>query len=250
MPCCMRMFNALASARSASTRGNAMPDPTAARLGPRTPQAVLVSLLPLAAGQAYVILLVSIGNLNYFQALVVNLPEIWLASLSSMLFFSRSREVLRKRAVKLFAMTGAALVLSLLLLVAGTPERASGSGGTPAIFVFAGASLTADFIRQCLIYLAICLGSALLVAFISRAPARTWYQNVVLPSYIALVALFLSLVLLFVSGMRDATPQPWQTLALVCAFATLRLVLTGVIQLKSSDTQLQEDYQSFLSGTE
>lgn len=212
------------------------------------------ALVPVAAGQAYVIWLVFTGTTNYVQVVSFNLVELWLVWLCSMLFFSSSAQVFRQRAVKFFAMSGSVFFLLTVALLAGVSSHlVPGTRDQPLFRMIdlAGESLTGEFLLQSLLYVGLSLGLSLLVAFRSPDRGRTWYGNVVVPNGVTFLAIFLSLVLFFVSGMRDSSlPTFVRALVLVSILTLLRLVMVTFKLATTTEASVDAGYAMFKAGEE
>jgi hypothetical protein len=228
-----------------------MSEPANPLVQPRTRTGALFFLLPLIASQAYTIWLVAAAEISYFQVMVLNLAEVWLATLSSMIFFSPTMDVLKRRAVKQFGITGAVFFLLVVLALAGVSGAVSPGTREQPLFRMldlVSASLNGGLLINGVIYIGISLGMSLILAFASGKGGRAWYANVITPAYMTMLAIFLSVILFFITGMHDSrTPGLSSALFLVGIFFALRLLFAWLGQ-RMSKTDVEADYAKFMQG--
>jgi len=147
---------------------------------------VLRALLPFLISQAYVVWLVASSDIDGFQAMVMYVPEVLLASFSSAFLFSRSADVLANRTRQFLALLLGSFVLLVMLLLACTPpagaENADQQPGE-RMLAYARQALSGDLALRGSIYLVISFAASLVQAFASADPQRTWYDNVVRPAF-------------------------------------------------------------------
>jgi hypothetical protein len=225
---------------------------------------VLRALLPFLISQAYVVWLVASSDIDGFQAMVMYVPEVLLASFSSAFLFSRSADVLANRTRQFLALLLGSFVLLVMLLLACTPpagaENADQQPGE-RMLAYARQALSGDLALRGSIYLVISFAASLVQAFASADPQRTWYDNVVRPAFIAFLGIFLSAflfltgglgiawpVVLLVDGLSEATRHWLGSLCLVLTFIALRVLMIWFSRWRSTPEQRDQDYQAFLAG--
>jgi hypothetical protein len=246
------------------TEGASMPaSPQNAPIKGSLPAALSV-LLPFLVSQAYVVWLVATSDIDGFQAMVMYLPEIQLASFSSTFLFSRSYGVLAKRLLQFLGIVAGNFVLLVMLLFICTPEGGATSAAQQPgerMYAYAQQSLSGGLVVRSLIYLVISFVASLMQAFASADPPRTWYNNVVRPVFMAFMALFLSIFIFLTGGfglgwpvvfltanLSQTTRQWLGSLFLVSTFIVLRAVMTWFSGSRATDEQREQDYQAFLAG--
>ena len=198
------------------------------------------ALLPLCVGQLYTLWLLISTQTSFFQIMLMNAAEIWLALLTAMIFLSPNLKVFGQRAKSQIAYTAALfVVLAFLRFTVISPSD--------------DATLTRDALTHGLIYLGVTLGLSIVAAFASGDAGRWWYANMIMPAAIVLVAMFFSALvgyLLAVNFGDDGAVRPAFAIGLLIMFSAMRVLFTRIYQSRSTPEEMERNYATFADGRE
>src|SRR5579871_2601398 len=151
-----RRASALQAGRVAATRDVLSMSPN--ENAPVPAEAQVVSLLPLIAGQIYALALVITDHLGYFQFMLLNAADVWLAWLSTLFLFSSGEGVFGKRLRKFLGLNGGLFVALAFAAYAGVASDLElGTRNQPLFRMLdlVSISLSGDLVMKGLIYIAV-----------------------------------------------------------------------------------------------
>ena len=203
-------------------------------------------------GIAYTYYLVVSGRAPLMQGMLMYCSEAWLVHLTSLIFFSRSLDVLRQRFITLLVFSGVTVVMLAMLTWALLPP-AIGPGDQPGyrMLRLITACFTLDGLEYAAIYLLITLGGALLLAFTTGNALRAWFYNVVDPTAGIMTAMVLTAFVAAFVGVAhggEGTASRIPAFFLLTVFSLLRIGLQWSATKHSSDPTREEAYANFVAG--
>ena len=216
----------------------------------KTSLAPLFGMLPLALSQAYVIWLVATGVLGYMQVLLITAAELWLILAISGIFFSPTLSIFGKRISQLFFGTLAlAVILFISSLGAVSQSLQVGTHEQPlfrmiGVFKFI---FTAEVFKNGLIYLAVMLGTSLLLSAVNRPAQRYWFNNVIRTYGATLLALGVTMFAAFFLADPKGPNIVSATLT-VCVLSGLRVFLAWFFVYRASPEYNDDAFRKFTAG--
>ena len=209
-------------------------------------------LLPLIVGQLLALWLVVDADTSFFQIMLMNAAEIWMAILATMLFFSQGEGVFGKRAANLFAFTGGLFVALVFVVFAIIPPaRSMGDQPLFRMVDLVKTSVDQAALMHGLLYVATTLGLSLACALKSGTAGRWWYANVVLSVIWAMLAMTLvSFAAIFIGSQfgESASSRFALSVTLLVIFSALRIAFTWLHQRTFDPATMEKGYANFLAG--